>query len=207
MCKLCRTTGKKGWERIRLTTKSTKSAKNALNVPSFVAFGFFVVKNSFPSEVAKLVRKSEKCEKLVFATFGLELVVAQVFPTKTDGGHFSDFSKTFRGYTGGRGLFQWGVGSAECRVGATNAVVLLPSPRLWRDWRMAKVKTFENSGNRLFLAGLRGGDLFAVQYPNGRATLCRAVTFNRFRVRLSLTLPVLLIKGLIGHEIIQVNRA
>ena len=79
-----------------------------MNVPFFVAFGFFVVKNSLPGDGAKPMRKSEKCEKLVFATFGLELVVAQVFPTKTDGGHFSDFSKIFRGYTGGEGAFPAG---------------------------------------------------------------------------------------------------
>ena len=78
-----------------------------------------MVKNSFPGEGAKPIKKSvkrEKCEKLVFATFGLELVVAQVFPTKTDGWHFSDFSKIFRGYTGGGGGFssgEWGAQSAE----------------------------------------------------------------------------------------------
>jgi len=175
-----------------------------MNVPFFVAFGFFVVKNSLPGDGAKPMRKSEKCEKLVFATFGLELVVAQVFPTKTDGWHFSDFSKIFRGYTGGEGAFP--VGSAECRVGTTNAAVLRLSPRLWRDWRNAEMKTIENSGNRLFLAGMWGGDIFAAQYTNGRAipkVFGRAVTFNRFRVRLSLTLP----RGLIPVEKIQVNRA
>ena len=72
-------------------------------------------KNSFLGEGAKPMRKSEKCEKLVFATFGLELVVAQVLPTKTDGWHFSDFSKIFRGYTGGGGFSsgEWGAQSAE----------------------------------------------------------------------------------------------
>jgi hypothetical protein len=54
------------------------------------------------------------------------------------------------------------------------------------------------------------GDIFAAQYTNGRAipkVFGRAMTFNRFRVRLSLTLPFLLIKGLIGHQKIQANRA
>jgi hypothetical protein len=43
----------------------------------------------------------EKCEKSIFVVFQLELAADQSVPTKKREGHFSDFSKNFRGYTGG----------------------------------------------------------------------------------------------------------
>src|SRR5271157_4080815 len=53
--------------------------------------------------VGEGAKKSEKCEKSVFAVFQLEPAAAQSLPTKMACGDFSDFSKIFRGYTGGRG--------------------------------------------------------------------------------------------------------
>jgi hypothetical protein len=50
-----------------------------------------------------LSRKCEKSGKPIFAVFQLEPAIAQAVPTKTRVGHFSDFSKNSRGYTGGRG--------------------------------------------------------------------------------------------------------
>jgi hypothetical protein len=52
---------------------------------------------------ARAEKKSEKSEKWFFAIFQLEPAADQLVPTKTRSGHFSDFSKNFRGYTGGRG--------------------------------------------------------------------------------------------------------
>ena len=49
----------------------------------------------------RAVMKSEKCEKWVFVIFQSEPAVAQSVPTKMDEKDFSDFSKSFRGYTGG----------------------------------------------------------------------------------------------------------
>jgi hypothetical protein len=54
-------------------------------------------------EVARKGKKSEKSEKTVFAIFQLEPVFDQSVPNNIREGHFSDFSKNFRGYTGGRG--------------------------------------------------------------------------------------------------------
>ena len=45
--------------------------------------------------------KPEKSEKWFFAFFQSEPAAAQSVPTKIAFGHFSDFSKNFRGYTGG----------------------------------------------------------------------------------------------------------
>jgi hypothetical protein len=47
--------------------------------------------------------KSEKCEKWVFAIFQSEPAAIQAVPAKIEDGDFSDFSKIFRGYGGGRG--------------------------------------------------------------------------------------------------------
>ena len=49
----------------------------------------------------KAEMKSEKSEKWFFAIFHLEPAAAQSLPTKIGVGHFSDFSKNSRGYTGG----------------------------------------------------------------------------------------------------------
>jgi len=53
--------------------------------------------------VGEGAKKSEKCEKSLFAIFHLEPVAVQSLPTKIACRHFSDFSKNSRGYTGGRG--------------------------------------------------------------------------------------------------------
>jgi len=49
----------------------------------------------------KAEMKSEKSEKWFFAIFHLEPAAVQSLPTKIGVGHFSDFSKNSRGYTGG----------------------------------------------------------------------------------------------------------
>ena len=47
-------------------------------------------------------KKAEiKSEKWFFAIFHLEPAAVQSLPTKIGGRHFSDFSRNFRGYTGG----------------------------------------------------------------------------------------------------------
>jgi len=52
-------------------------------------------------DAAKSEKKSEKSEKWFLAIFHLQPAAAQLVPTKTGSGHFSDFSKNSRGYTGG----------------------------------------------------------------------------------------------------------
>ena len=49
----------------------------------------------------RAAQKSEKSEKWFLAVFQLQHAAAQLVPTKNSSGHFSDFSKNFRGYTGG----------------------------------------------------------------------------------------------------------
>lgn len=56
---------------------------------------------SAKEDAAKAEMKSEKSEKWFFAFFQSEPAAAQSVPTEIAFGHFSDFSKNFRGYTGG----------------------------------------------------------------------------------------------------------
>jgi hypothetical protein len=107
-----------------------------------------------------LSRKCEKSEKSIFAVFQLEPAIAQAVPTKTRVGHFSDFSKNFRGYTGGaavaaaalarqggpwKGIIILIVIQVRRTVSQSVAVILgsagerlPPSPqRLWRGYRNA----------------------------------------------------------------------